>query len=166
MSWVGVFGFVGALAALAALVTFYKTTIEPRRTKSKLRHLFALIEDWFDEIDRDLEQGLSIALLNNKENKFRHYIEDSALSRYTMTFSPTFKREYLKSCGIKHELSGSDALFEEYSRCPSNGISLTSFVNCLVGAFYTFHKEYKAGKGNYADFEMGVKFFRYYVNNR
>lgn len=69
--------------------------------KGKLRNLYLLIEEWFDEIDTTLEKGIDISILQNKEKKIYDYISDHKLSNIKLNFSESFRRKFLKFCGIK-----------------------------------------------------------------
>jgi hypothetical protein len=133
--------------------------------RKKLNRFFELVQDWFDEIDKNLETGINLSILNNKENKITFYLEENHLNKYKIKISKSFVRKYLKKIGLKKELHNNLELFYKYSRCNSRKIYLKDFWNSLCGTFMQFHPAYKNGgkQYNYADIEMRVKFLRQYL---
>jgi len=144
---------------------FWKKFIVPRLTIEKLKRLYAFVEDWFDTIDQSNISDVNIFVLNNKGNKIRTFIKDNGLEYYKMVFTPEFRRDFLKYCGIKEELRGNAKMFEEYSRCPAKGIYVSMFWGFLEQAFYTFKEKYeqKDQETNFADVEMRVKLLKMYT---
>lgn len=74
----------------------YDHFLKPKRKISKYHKLFLMIEDWFDEIDKNLEGGINYSLLSNKENKIRQYITDNKIGSDKLKFNKRFKRRFLK----------------------------------------------------------------------
>ena len=153
------------LGGIWLLYKIYAKLISPRLLRNRLRKLYSLIQDWFDEIDQNLEKELNLSLLNNKENKITQFIEDNGLSDYQLKFSKSFRKKFLKFCGIKKELQANEELFSEYSRCLADRMYLTVFWNSLVGAFYNFYREYtsQSGKAYFADISMRLKVLKMYL---
>lgn len=134
-----------------------------RKTKiTKIKKLYFLIQDWFDEIDINLNKNLSFDLLNNKENKIRQFIEDNKLKNTRLKISKKIRSKFLKYCGIKEELLDNIELFKKYSRSNSDFLYIDEFFYSLIGAFLKFHNNYKNAKPetNFADIEMKIKFFK------
>jgi hypothetical protein len=52
------------------------------KKRKKLSRLFYLIQDWFNEIDKNLESGINLSILNNKENSITSFIEENHLNKY------------------------------------------------------------------------------------
>jgi len=160
---------IGTIAILMTIIGgcygFWKKVISPKLAINKLRRFYALVEDWFDEIDRREISDLSMPLLNNKENKIRAFIEDNSLRQYRINFSQNFRKRFLEFCGIKKEVQDNKDLFERYSRCPINGIDVLTFWGLLIGAFYEFKNNYDQAdsKTNFASVEMRVKLLKMYV---
>lgn len=153
------------LGGMWLLCKIYAKLISPRLLRNRLKKLYSLIQDWYDEIDQNLEKGLNLSLLNNKENKITQFIEDNGLGDYQLKFSKSFRKKFLKFCGIKKELQANEELFTQYSRCLADRIYLTVFWNSLVGALYIFHREYssQSGKANFADISMRLKVLKMYL---
>ncbi|MBA7510619.1 hypothetical protein ES705_02605 [subsurface metagenome] len=147
------------------LYMIYAIIISPRLKRNKLKRLYELIQNWYDEINQNLEKGLNLSLLNNKENKITQFIEDNGLGDYQLKFSKSFRKKFLKFCGIKKELQANEELFTKYSRCLADRMYLTVFWNSLVGAFYIFHREYssQSGKAYFADISMRLKVLKMYL---
>lgn len=164
-----IWGILGAIAALITIIggchRFWKRIVAPKLTSNKLQRFYALVEDWFNEIDRSNITDLSMTLLNNKENKIRAFIEDSNLKDYRLNFSLDFRKRFLKFCGIKEELQSSEELFEKHSRCPANGIDIWTFWHALLGDFYEFKQLYKKQdrRTNFANVEMRIKLLKMFV---
>jgi len=132
--------------------------------KGKLRNLYFLIEKWFDEIDTTLEKGIDKSILQNKERKIYDYITDHNLNKIKLSFSESFRRKFLKFCGIEAGASSNIHLFEKYSRCHHGGMFVDMFWASLMGSFYQFYKGYREGKNyNYADIEMRIKCLKMYL---
>ena len=123
-----------------------------------------LIEQWFDEIDQNLEKGLNLGKLNNIEKKIVDHSQEY-LTNYKIKPSIRMIRKWNRKMGLKKELQSSAELFEKLSRVPKDGICLEVFINMLIGNFYTFHQTYqkKSNECNYANVEMPVKFLKFYV---
>ena len=163
---------VEILSITAVLITvvggaygFWKKFIVPRLTIEKLKRLYALVEDWFDTIDRSNISDVNIFVLNNKGNKIRTFIKDNGLEYYKMVFPPEFRGEFLRFCGIKEGLRDNPEMFEEYSRCPARGLYVSMFWGFLEQAFYNFKNKYeqKDQETNFADVEMRVKLLKMYA---
>lgn len=160
------------LSTLAILFTliggtygFWKKVISPRLLKNRLRRFYVLVEDWFDEIDRSAITDVSMTVLNNKQNKIQDFIKDHRLKNIKMNFSEDLRKRFLEFCGLKDEFQRDKELFEKYSRYSVDGISIVSFWDSLVGAFYAFKDGYEHAdlKANYANIEMRVKLLKMYT---
>ena len=126
-----------------------------------------MIEEWFDELDCNLENNLNISALNNKEKKIHEFI-DTHLSNYQIKPKRKMIQKWNKKMGIKTELQKSPDIFQKFSRVPVTGIYLDMFFTMLIANFYKFHGAYKSGNKeecNFADVEMPVKFLRFYLEN-
>jgi len=162
--------YIGVISLLLGVFwSFHKVYtlfIKPKQKKYKYHKLFEMIEDWFDEIDKNLELGLNNAVMNNKENKIHQYIIDNKLDTDKMRFSRKFRREFLKFCGIGEKHLNDKKLFYTYGRVQSDWIYLNVYINILFGAFYTFSTNYstKSKETNFADVEMRVKLLKLYWN--
>jgi hypothetical protein len=157
MSTLGIIGLVaGLITIVSGCSGLWKKTVTPKLISSKLKKLYALVEDWFNEIDRSNITELSMTLLNNKENN---------LKNYRLNFSLDFRKRFLRFCGIKKELQDSEEFFEKYSRCPAEGIDIWTFWHSLLGDFYEFKRLYeqKDPKTNFANVEMRIKLLKKYV---
>lgn len=152
------------LSTFLSIYAIYKI-FSPFFKRKKLKRYFELVQDWYDEIDKNLETGINLSILNNKENKITSFLEENHLNKYKIKISKSFVRKYLKKNGLKKELQSNLELFYKYSRCNSRRIYLKDFWNSLCGAFMQFHPAYKNGKKhyNYADIEMRVRFLRQYL---
>jgi len=133
--------------------------------RKKLNKFIELVQDWFDEIDKNLETGINLSVLNNKESKITSFIEEKHLYKYKIKISKRFIRRYLNKIGINKESRNDMNLFFKYSRCNSREIYLKDFWNSLIGSFLKFHSAYKNNEKelNYADIEMRIKFLRQYL---
>jgi len=154
-------------AIVGGLFGFYKIFIKPKRIKTKLFELLKMTEEWFDELDSNLERNLNTALLNNKENKIREYIE-THLKTYKIKPKKKLIRKWNKKMGIKAELQRSSDIFQKYSHIPVSGIYIDMFFRMIVSNFYKFHSAYNSENKqecNFADIEMPVKFLKFYVEN-
>ena len=149
-----------SLIGVGGIYGVYKTFIKPRRTKTKLRNLLPLIQEWFDEIDVNLENELLLRKLNNKEKKINEYIETN-LKGYFIKPNKKIKRKWNKKMGIKKELWDSDELFQEYSRVPAEGVKIESFLIMIFANFYKFFNEFNSeskNNCNFGDIEQPIKF--------
>ena len=158
---------MNSLELIGGIYKFYKKFIEPKRTKTKLRNLLPLIQEWFDEIDCYLEKDLNINSLNNKEKKINEYIETN-LKGYFIKPNKKIKRKWNKKIGIKKELWDSDQLFQKYSRVPAEGIKIESFLTMIFANFYKFFNEFNSeskNNCNFGDIEQPIKFLKFYVEN-
>ncbi len=163
---------LGSIASLFAIVSgiyfFYKKVIEPKRNRTKLKELLQMIEKWFDLLDINLENDLNLAGLNNQERKIHEYIENE-LAHYLIKPKKKTIRNWNKKMGIKKELRDSFEIFQRFSRTPSNEIFLDMFFTMIVANFYKFHSAYNSNNNkqqvNFADIEMPVKFFKFYVKS-
>ena len=158
---------VTILGGIVAVITIYQKCIKPRRTQTKLRKFFGLIERWFDTIDCHLETGLNMAQLQNMENKINDYLERH-LKNHQIKFTQAMIRSWNKKIGLKTELLNSEEQFAQYSRMTCNPMPLWSYVNMLFGNFNNFQRLYREQSKdcNYAEVEMPVKFLRFYVEGR
>jgi hypothetical protein len=113
----------------------------------------------------NLETGINLPILNNKENKINSFLEENHLNKYKIKISKRFIRRYLKKVGAQNESRNDISLFIKYSRCNSREIYLKDFWNSLIGSFLKFHSAYKNNEKefNYADIEMRIKFLRQYL---
>lgn len=163
------FGRLATLfAIIGALWAVYKRFINPKRRRTKLLKFTKMVTEWIDEIDCNLDVGLNLAAINNKENKIREFIKDN-LPTYWIRPSKKMIRKWNKEMGIKKELWDSQDKFEEYSRVSSEGIPLEFFFNMLVCKFQSFTAYYSLkqnGECNFADIEMPAKFLRFYLKEK
>lgn len=156
------------LAVIGGVYTLYDRFIKRNTRKAKLVKVAEMIKDWFDYIDCNLEKGVEMAELNNRENKIIEFIRNN-LKNYWIKPTPRIIRSWNKEMGIKKELRNSTEIFQKYSRIPADGIGLDMFFTFLMGAFLRFNQNYHkepAGEYNYADLEMPVKFFRFYLREK
>lgn len=142
--------------------------IKPRLRSQYLKRLYAMIEEWFDEIDKSSITDLSTSALNNRENKIRSFIRDRHLEHVYMDFPDSFRRKFLKFCGIKEELCSDPALFQEYSRCPVKGLTIGDFWELLVRDFLIFRRSHASAdpKTNFANVEMRVKLLEMFTRSK
>jgi len=156
------------LAVNGGLCALYDRFIKPHTCKAKLLKIKAMINDWFDYIDRNLEKGVDFAELNNRENKICEFIK-SNLNEYWIRPSSKIIKKWNRKMGLKKEFWNSHEMFKLYARIPANGIPLDVFFDLLVGTFLRFNNNYHKdppGEYNYADLEMPVKFFRFYMREK
>ena len=155
---VGVFTIVGFIYAIWAKV-------KPRSRNYKLKRLYFLIEEWLDEIDKSTIDDLSPTILDNRENKIRSFIADNKLENIQMSFSLQFRQKFLSFCGIKAELCLDESLFQEYSRCPVEGLTIGIFWETLVGDFSKYQRQYKPNdpQANFADIKKRIKLLKMYA---
>jgi hypothetical protein len=162
-------GYIVALfTIMGGLYGAYTRIIRPHLLKTKMQKFNQLITDWFDEIDCNLEAGINLASINNKENKILYYIKNR-LSSYWIRPSKRIIRKWNQNMGFKREYWDSQEMFQKFSRIPAVGIALDSFFNLLVGNFLEFHADYSAKnkqESNFADIEMPVKFLRFYLKEK
>lgn len=130
-------------AVLGGMYGGYERFIKPRRLKTKLRKLADMITDWFDEIDSNLEAGLNMAALNNRENKIKDYIEQN-LKTFHIKPTPAIIRGWNRKMGLKEEYWDDLESFQKYSRIPPEGISMEMFFQMLIANFWRFHGQYPA----------------------
>lgn|GEM_PF-1540476 len=152
----GLFAIIGGLYAL------YRRFIFPRLNSTKLRHLYVLIQDWFDAIDRSDITNLNLAELGVLEKRIDACLRDNNFGSHRMCFSPRFRRRFLKYCGFGKDVWNDPVLFEKYSRVPAEGISLQSFWWATMGAFYEFKKHFDAkdGQSRFEEIEMRITLLR------
>ena len=166
--WKEILDFILTIfSIIGSLYAFYIILIKPKIIKTKLVNLMFLVDDWFDEFDCNLEKDLNTALLNNKENKIRDYINNN-LSNYQIKPRKKIIRKWNKKMGIKKDLLDSIDLFQKVSRIPVAGIYMDMYFSMLVGNFNKFYTEYSSDNHhdpNFAEIEMPVKFFKFYVRN-
>jgi len=161
---------VGGIASLFAVTggiwAAYIKLVRPKRTKMKLEVLLAMIQQWFDEIDCNLENGLNLSKLSNMENKFTNYIRDN-LKGYEIKPDIRIIRKWNKQMGFKEMLLDDTNLFEQYSRLPPSGMYLDIYIHKIIGNFLSFYKDYqgKSERFSYAEVEMPIKFLKLYVEN-
>lgn len=151
-------------AVAGGVYAFYKTFIKPRRLKTKLQKLADMITDWYDEIDCNLDAGLNMAVMNNRENKIKDYIERN-LKTYYIKPTQSIIREWNKKVGLKEEYWNDLKSFQKYSRISPKGLSMVMFFQMLVTNFWTFHGQYtsEGSNCNFAEVEMPVKFLKFYM---
>jgi len=158
---------IGAvIASIVGLITIYEKLIKPHTPKAKLHTLCNMVEQWFDEIDCNLENGLNLAKLNNMESKFTNYIRDN-LRHYEIKPDIWMVRKWNKQMGFKESVLDDTNLFEQYSRLPATGMYLDTYIYKIIGNFLSFYKAYqeKSEQCNYAEVEMPIKFLKFYVEN-
>ncbi len=155
-----VFGIMG----LGGFYGIYKNFIKPKRTKTKLENLLPLIQEWFDELDCNLDKDINISALHNKERKIHEYIE-KYLKHYTIKPNKKLIRKWNEKMGIKKEMQGSEKIFYKFSRIPAEGMDIDLFFTMIVGNFDRFYKDYinKREEYNFAEVEMPIKFLKFYV---
>jgi hypothetical protein len=166
--WIWLGRFAVLFAVIGALWRGYMVFIKPKRLKTKLQKFNEMITDWFDEIDCNIEAGLNMAVLNNKENKIREFIKDK-LPSFWIRPSRKMIRKWNKEMGFKKEYWDSHEKFREYSRVPSKGMPLDFFFNMLVAKFLSFKAHYppkQNGGCNFAEIEMLIKFFKFYIKQK
>lgn len=154
-------------AIIAGVYGFYKVFVRPKRVKTKLLKLLEMIEAWFDFLDINLEKELNLAELNNLEKKVQEYIENN-LATYKIKPNKKIIRRWNTKMGIKRELIDSVEIFEKFSRIPSTGIFLNMFFYMLVANVYSFYNAYTSDDKqqlNFAEVEIPVKFFKFYVRS-
>jgi hypothetical protein len=152
------------IGGLWVIYQIFQKIISPRLTKSKLKKLYLLIEDWLDEIEVNLDKGIDIEILGLKEKKIEEFIRDN-FKYYKLKFSKRFRKKFLKDCGIKKELRTSKEIFERYSRCPSDMMYLDHYWIQLWKNFYEFHGNYKNQNGeiNFANVTMQLRVLKLYL---
>lgn len=160
-----------AAAAVGVPLVVYDTwgrLVVPRLRRTKLRRFHALVEQWFDEIDRSLERGVYDALVANLEDKISAYLRDQRLETVRMQFTKRFRVRFLRRCGLKAELCSDPELFRQFARVPATGIDLKSWWQQLMGLYYRFIRNYRTGSPdtNFADVKMSVLLLKMYVGAR
>ena len=162
---------IGIVASLFTIIVgslvIYSKCIEPKRKKTQLKELLKMIEEWFDLIDINLDKSLNLAELNNKERKIDDYISNN-LKNYKIKPTRNIIRKWNKKMGYEKNLLDSNDIFQRYSRVPAKGIEIDVFFMRLIGAFYSFYNSYNSDSKkdrNFADIEMPVRFFKFYVEN-
>jgi len=159
-------GKAGVLVgSLVGLRTLYVQFIKPHTLKTKLAKAVEMIEAWFDEIDRNVQSGIDLDSLFNRERKINEHIETN-LKYYWIKPSKRMIYRWNRKMGIKKELCGSEDLFQKFARIPASGYPLGGFFTMLTGIFLRFHQNYHKtppGDYNYADIEMPVKFLKFYL---
>jgi hypothetical protein len=136
--------------------------------KTQLEKVLELIEDWYNYIDCNLEDGVNQSILNNKETKVINYI-DIHLKNYEIRPSQKLIRKWNKQVGLRKDLLDNQEQFLKTSRLLYIGISLDHFFITLVGGFSTFYSKYKSADPsgcNFANISSPVKFFAFYVNSK
>jgi hypothetical protein len=164
---------VTALPIIWAGIQIYEKLILPKLTVTKLKKLYYMIEDWYDEIDVNFDKVLNNDqlfnkdLLFNKEKKIDAYIRDSGLKNHQLQFTLQFKGKFLKFCGIKQELRDNNELFSKYSRFRVDDPYVDLFWNTIRANFYkNYHlwKDNEDANANNGDFEMPIKLLKMYLN--
>lgn len=152
------------VSALSGFYGFYALFIKPRRIKTKLREFTLMVIDWYDEIDRNLEQELNMSALNNKESKILWFVRRK-LKRYWIRPSAIIIQKWNKEMGYKKAYWDNIELFRKSSRIPQEGMPLDLFFCMLVANFLKFHENYKQKRPecNFAELEMPVKFLKFYM---
>ncbi|MCX5726965.1 MAG: hypothetical protein NT030_07340 [Candidatus Saganbacteria bacterium] len=163
--WPLLAGLATLLGAAWAGSQLIEKHIFPRLKSTKLKKLYSMIEAWHDEIDQNLDRGLNLDLLANREKKIAEFIKKNGLSNHELIFSEKFRRKFLKDCGIKQELLTDKDLFAKYSRFKTDNIYIDLFWTFLIASFYKFRQKYLNGENaNFADVEMPLKMLRMYLN--
>ncbi len=152
------------IGGLWVVYQIFLKIISPRLTKSKLKKLYFLIEDWVDNIEMNLDKGIDMEILGLKEKKIEEFIRDN-FKYQKLKFSKQFRKKFLKDCDIKREFRTSKELFEKRSRCPSDFIYLDHYWIQLWKNFYEFHENYKNHKGeiNFNNVTMQVRVLKLYL---
>ena len=158
---------IGTVVGFITIIYFaykgLKKFVLQRLKKSKIKRLYFLINDWFNEIDVHIDD-LNLNSIHNKENKISDYIDQSL--KYTIIKIRLIDRvKFLKYCGIKKELRNNKRLFERYSRINSDKLFISNIWYLIMGNFYNFYRNYNSNSNisNFADVEMPIKFLKQYL---
>ena len=140
--------------------------IRPWRQQTKLQRAYALMQEWFDEIDRTLEQGVDERRLARREGEVDAYLQDPLVARYPMRFSRRFRREFLQGVDLPDEVLDSEVLFEKYTRAHVGGTDLGTWWSMTQGAFYGLYAEYlrRGPDANWADVQMRVRLLKEFLH--
>ena len=158
---------IGTVVGFITIIYFaykgWKKFVLQRLKKSKIKRLYFLINDWFNEIDVHLDD-LNLNSIHNKENKISDYI-DQSLKYSIIKIRPIDRVKFLKYCGIKKELRNNKRLFERYSRINSDKLFISNIWYLIMGNFYNFYRNYNSNSNisNFADVEMPIKFLKQYL---
>lgn len=149
---------------MGGLYGFYKRFIKPRTLKVKLQKVVRMITDWFDEIDCNLNTGINMDTLNNREDKIRDYIARN-LEAYQIKPSRKIMQQWNQRMGLKEECWNEAELFQKYSRIPAEGMHIDIFFHMLVANFLKFYRLYQqeSSECNFAEVKMPVKFLKFYA---
>ena len=164
-------GKIGVIAAIITILGGLWKAYLYLNTKTlgfKLKMFEAMIIDWFDEIDQNLDRDLNLALLNNKEKKIHEFI-NSNLPRYRIKPTERIIERWNKEMGLKKELWNSKEEFQKYSRVPAEGMDIEFFFNMLIANFLRFKQNYppkQDARCNFANIEMPIKFFKFYLKEK
>jgi hypothetical protein len=132
-------------------------------SKDKLDNFDNKVNDWFNEIDSNLDNGINEASLTNKENEVVKCLKENDLGSYELNFDKQFRNDFLSSCGLA--VANSDD-FYKFSRFRPGKITLNNFWKKLLGNYNRFYELYKSGSPhtNFANVEMPVKVLKLYLH--
>ncbi len=162
------FELIGKIVSIPVLILtiyqLYKKIIYPRMQKTKLHRFYQLVKEWFDEIDKNLD-NLNLNLIYSLENKVDDYIKDNNLEMFKFNLNKKFMARYLKFVGLKPELCSDKVQFAKYSRFESGILYLSTFWGIVRGNFYRFYSNYKdsSKETNFGDVEMPIKMLKMYL---
>ncbi len=158
-------GIVGIITIVSTIIII-KEWITKKTKLNKLKNVYFMLEEWFDEIDVNLDKELNLDLLNNKEKKIIEYIRVKKLDKYNPIIKDKHRSKFLKYCGIKDKLLLDREMFIKYSRWELKTFDISIFCNLLFANFYKFYREYKNknSETNFADVEMPIKFLKIYLD--
>jgi hypothetical protein len=156
------------LALLLSLEKLFAKLIKPRLFRTKMEIFVQMVTDWFDYIDRNLERGLNLAEINNREEKIHEFIREKLVG-YRIKPSKKIINKWNRRMGLKEDYWNSVEIFQKYSRISANGISIEMFFNMLVGNFMKFYAQYRhkqAQATNFADVRMSIQFLKFCLKER
>ena len=166
--WEWIKNLAALFAVLGVFWSLYVRLLKPRRLKARLVEFAHMVMDWFDDIDCNLETGLNLSSINNKENKIRAFIKNK-LPSYRIVPSKKLIRNWNKEMGLKEEYWDSPDKFQQYSRIPCVGISVDNYFIMLTGKLQIFYSQYltvKSSIHNFAEIAMPIKFLKFYLKDK
>ena len=72
---------ITGLISIISTIIIISIWLYKRTKKGKIKKFYFLIQDWYDEIDKNLNNNLNLDLLNNKEDKILQFLEDNKLNK-------------------------------------------------------------------------------------
>jgi len=127
---------------LAVFIILCRLVLRPRLLSRRMKQLYGLIGDWFDMINTGRISDLDLAALTIKEKTILRFIDEHGLKNHFMAFTPAFRQQFVQSYGLNLEPTDTTEVFQKFSECPPEGMTIDRFWTMLMAAFYEFKHQF------------------------